>query len=165
VASVPEHINGLQAFETLGKFLEDDGWYPQQLENRTIYSMGFEGKNGRVACYAQIRVDLEQFVFYVMAPAKAQENKRLSVAEFIARANYGLRIGNFELDFEDGEIRYKSSIDFEGVELKPELIKHAIYPAVQTMDRYLPGIMAVIYGNTSPADAVKDIEEPKQAVD
>ena len=23
--------NGLQAFETLGQFLEEDGWYPQQV--------------------------------------------------------------------------------------------------------------------------------------
>ena len=40
----------------------------------------------------------------------------------------------------DGEVRYKSSIDFEGAELTPSLIRNTIYPAVQTMDRYLPGI-------------------------
>jgi hypothetical protein len=31
--------------------------------------------------------------------------ERAPPAEFITRANYGLIIGNFELDFEDGEIR------------------------------------------------------------
>ncbi len=156
--SIPENQNTLQAFETLGKFLTDDGWHPQQLEERTIYRVGVSGENGQMACYAQIRVELEQFLFYAIAPTKAPEDGRLAVAEFITRANYGLRIGNFELDFDDGEVRYKSSMDFEGAMLTPELIKNAIYPAVQTMDRYLPGLMSVFYGSKSAAEAIAEIE-------
>ena len=149
---------GMQAFETLSQFLEEDGWYPQRLDDKTIYRAGFSGKNGQTVCYAQVRVDLEQFLFYVIAPIKAPEEQRQAVAEFITRANYGLRIGNFELDFSDGEVRYKSSIDFEGETLTPGLIKMAIYPAVQTMDRYLPGLMSVIYSNQAPAEAIAEIE-------
>lgn len=155
---VTENANGLQAFDTLGKFLEDDGWFPQQLEGNYMYRVGFSGKNGQVICYAQVRVDLEQLLFYVVAPAKAPEAARVAVAEFITRANYGLRIGNFEMDFSDGEVRYKSSIDFENNSLTASLIKNVIYPAVQTMDHYLPGLMAVIYGGKSAADAVAEIE-------
>jgi hypothetical protein len=154
-----ENENGLRAFQTLGDFLTEDKWHPQQLEDRYIYRMGFSGTNGQVACYAQIRVDLEQFIFYVMCPVKVPEDKRSAMAEFIARANYGLRIGNFELDFSDGEVRYKSSLDFEDVALESQLIHNAIYPAVQTMDRYLPGLMGVIYGNKMPAEAVAEIED------
>ncbi len=150
--------NSLQAFETLGQFLEADDWYPSRLEDRYIYRVGFSGQNGQVACYAQIRVDLEQFMFYVLAPVKAPEEARQAVAEFITRANYGMRIGNFEMDFSDGEVRYKSSLDFEGMTLTPALIKQAIYPAVQTMDRYLSGLMKVIYGSKPPAEAITEIE-------
>ncbi len=150
--------NAQRAFATLGEFLEEDEWYPQRMIDRYIYRMGFSGEHGRVACFAQIRMELEQFLFYVMAPTKAAVEQRLRVAEFITRANYGLRIGNFELDFRDGEVRYKSSLDFEGVELTPALIRNAIYPAVQTMDRYLPGLMSVIYGSTSPEEAIAEIE-------
>ena len=154
----PEQGTALDAFSTLGDFLKDDGWYPQQLEGKQIYRMGFGGHNGQMTCYAQVWDDLEQFVFYVLAPVKAPEALRPAVAEFITRANYGLRIGNFELDYLDGELRYKSSLDFEGVALTPELIINAIYPAVQTMDRYLPGLMEVIYGDRPPAAAVAAIE-------
>jgi hypothetical protein len=153
-----ENTNSLEAFQVLEQFLTEDGWYPQQLEDRMIFRMGFEGSNGRVACYAQIRAELEQLLFYVYAPIKAEEEMRLAVAEYITRANYGLRIGNFEMDFSDGEVRYKSSLDFEDVSLHPEMIKHAIYPAVQTMDRYLPGLMSVIYGAKTPEAAIVDIE-------
>ncbi len=153
-----ENDNGLRAFTTLHQFLEEDGWFPQQLDDKYIYRMGFSGHNGQTVCYAQIRVDLEQFLFYIIAPVKAPEEMCLTVAEFITRANYGLRIGNFEMDFSDGEVRYKSSLDFEGEILTPKLIKMAIYPAVQTMDRYLPGLMSVIDGGQTPAEAIAEIE-------
>jgi hypothetical protein len=153
-----ETTTGQQAFETLGQFLEEDGWNPQQMEERTIYRVGFSGENAQFPCYAQVLVDKEQFLFYAMAPIKAPEEARPAVAEFITRANYGMRIGNFEMDFSDGEVRYKSSLDFEGDELTSELIRHAIYPAVLMMDRYMPGLMGVIHGGKAPADAIAEIE-------
>ncbi len=154
-----EHSNGWRAFTTLTQFLKDDGWYPQQLDEKTIHRVYFAGENGELRCYAQIRVDLEQFLFYVIAPVKAPEDMRAHVAEYIARANYGLRIGNFELDYTDGEVRYKSSVDFEGERLTPQFIKNAMYPAVHTMDFYLPGLLGVMYGNKTPVEAIRDIEE------
>ena len=153
-----EHINGWRAFATLGQFLNDDSWHPQQLEDKTIFRVYYSGDNGDLRCYAQIRVELEQFIFYVVAPVKAPEEVRSSVAEYITRANYGLRIGNFEMDFKDGEIRCKCSIDFEDTNLDPNLIKNIIYPAVHTMDIYLPGLLSVMYGNQSPEQAIADIE-------
>ncbi len=155
---VDENVNGLSAFNTLGSFLEEDGWYPQQLDDRYIYRMGFSGEHGQMACFAQIRLELEQLLFYVLAPVKAPEDRLDEVAEFLTRANYGLRIGNFEMDYNDGEVRYKSSLDFEGEPLSPRLIRNAIYPAVQTLDRYLPGLMQVIYGNRSAQEAIEEIE-------
>ncbi len=74
------------------------------------------------------------------------------MAEFLTRANYGLIIGNFELDFGDGEIRYKTSLDVEGDRLSQASIKQLVYTSVLTMDQYLPGIEAVIkYGMNAEA--------------
>jgi hypothetical protein len=153
-----EMTNGMRGFEAVGAFLEEDSWHPQKLENRTIYRVYFSGNNGDLRCYAQVRTDLEQFLFYVIAPVKAPEPQRAVVAEYLTRANYGLRIGNFEMDYSDGEIRYKSSLDFEGGLLTPPLIKNTIYPAAHTMDFYLPGLLSVMYGNQEPADAIDEIE-------
>ncbi len=158
VGETHQNANGWQAFTTLEEFLHDDGWHPQRLGDKTVFRVYFAGEHGDVRCYAQIRVDLEQFLFYVIAPVKAPEALREPVAEYVARANFGLRIGNFELDYRDGEIRYKSSLDFEGETLTPGLIKRAIYPAVYTMDFYLPGLLAVMYGNQTPAEAIKEAE-------
>ncbi len=151
--------NGVRAFEAVGKFMEEDGWHPQPLDENFVYRAYFVGHNGEVTCFAQVRPDLEQFIFYVVMPVRVPANMRVTVAEYITRANYGLRIGNFEMDFDDGEVRYKSSLDFEGVELTTGLIRNAIYPAVQTMDRYLPGLLSVIFGGKSAEEAILAIEE------
>ena len=156
--SVPPSDNSRRAFDTLGQFLEADGWYPQMIGDKYVYRVGFAGKNGQMTCFATIFEEYEQFLFYAIAPLKVPEAARPAAAEFITRANYGLRIGNFEMDFSDGEVRYKTSLDFEGETLTAGLIKHAIYPAVQTTDRYLPGLMGVIYGDKAPVEAIADVE-------
>lgn len=120
--------------------------------------MGYTGKNGDLRCFATMRVDLEQFIFYATVPIKVPEESRGAMAEFLTRANYGLRIGNFELDYSDGEVRYKSSVDFEDAELTPALIRNVMYPSVQTVDRYLPGILRVTYGGATPLEAIHEIE-------
>jgi len=155
----PLNPNGLQAFSSLGEFLEHDGWYPQQVDGKHIYRTFFSSKHGDFRCFAQIMVNLEQFLFYASAPVRVPEEDRIAVAEFITRANYGIRIGNFEMDYSDGEVRYKTSLDFEGETLSYNLIRHTIYPAVLTLDRYIPGLLSVIYGGMTPFEAIEDIEK------
>lgn len=150
--------NNPSPFSILGQFLEEDGWYPQVMEDRPIYRMYFNGHNGELRCYAQINEELSIFLFYSVATSNVPEERRIAASEYITRANYGLRIGNFELDFSDGEFRFKSSFDFEGETLSTKMLRNAIYPAVQTMDRYLPGMMKVIYGDKPPAEAIAEIE-------
>ena len=144
--------------DAVGHFLEQDDWPLSPIEGRTVYKTGFEGKNGQFTCYAQERTEQDQFVFYSIFPVKAPENKLAEVAEFLTRANYGMIIGNFELDYADGEIRYKTSVDVEDVDLVEPLIRHMIYANVLTMDKYFPGLMRVLYAGIDPVDAIDEVE-------
>jgi len=147
-----------QFFEEIVNFFEEDGWPFVQIEGEPLLQMVFQGENGKWTCYAKARDDPEQFVFYSVCPVNTPDSKRLAVAEFLTRANSGMIIGNFEMDFEDGEIRYKTSIDVEDVSLSCALIKRLVYANVMMMDAYLPGIMSVIYGDVTPVDAIAQIE-------
>jgi hypothetical protein len=147
-----------QFFEEIVNFFEEDGWPFVQIEGEPLLQMVFQGENGKWTCYAKARDDQEQFVFYSVCPVNTPDSKRLAVAEFLTRANSGMIIGNFEMDFEDGEIRYKTSIDFEDDSLSCAQIKRLVYANVMMMDAYLPGIMSVIYGDVRPVDAIAQIE-------
>jgi len=147
-----------QIFDTVIKFFTDDDWSFAKVQGEPTLRMLFQGKNGTWTCYARTRVEQLQFVFYSICPVKVPKPKRRALGELIARANYGMIIGNFELDFVDGEIRYKTSIDVEGSTLTFPLIKRLVYTNVMMMDEYLPGITAVTKGEASPEDAIAQIE-------
>ena len=80
------------------------------------------------------------------------------ISELLTRANYGLNIGNFEMDFSDGEVRYKTSINVEGGQLTTTIVKKLVYANVLTLDKYFPSIMKVIYADIPPDEAIALIE-------
>ncbi len=147
-----------QIFNVMIAFFEEDDWSFQWMEGLPVLSMGFTGRSGKWMCYAQAREQQEQFVFYSVCPLNAPRERMTAIAEFVTRANYGMIIGNFEVDYADGEIRYKTSIDVEGDRLTSPLVKQMVYANVLIMDRYLPGLMSVIYGNASPIEEIDKIE-------
>jgi hypothetical protein len=147
-----------ELFDVIVGFFEEDGWPFTPVEGQTTLRTAFQGENGQWACYGLAREEQHQFVFYSVCPVNAAADSRPAMAEFLTRANYGLFIGNFEMDWTDGEIRYKTGIDVEGDRLSQALVQGTVYANVMIMDRYLPGIMKVLYGNLSPAEAVAEVE-------
>jgi hypothetical protein len=147
-----------EMFDVINKFFTDNEWYFMRLDDRPVLQMGFQGKNGKWTCYASVDEEQRIFFFYSVCPIVIPEENRPAVAEFTTRANYGMKIGNFELDYNDGEVRYKTSVDVDNVPFVPQLISNMVYANVWTMDRYLPGILSVVYGNTLPQEAIAKVE-------
>lgn len=148
-----------QIFETMLKFFEQDEWTVSKIDNRPILQMRFEGNHGKWQCFAHAKEEKQQFLFYSICLSKVPTERRQALAEFLTRANFGLLMGNFELDFEDGEIRFKTSIDVENFSLSPEIVKQYVYTNVLMMDCYLSGILAVIADEVSPKEAITRIEK------
>jgi hypothetical protein len=132
-------------------------WPFEEAPGRPVLRLGFEGEAGRWVCYAQAKDDVQQFLFYSVAPSPVPEELRGAVAEYLTRVNMHLSVGNFEMDFEDGEVRFRTSIDVEGDRLTAPLVRSLAVANVVTMDRYLPGLAAVVAG-TGPAEALAAID-------
>ncbi|HQZ70281.1 MAG TPA: YbjN domain-containing protein [Anaerolineae bacterium] len=149
----------LQAFID---FFTDDDWRFDRSEQKPILRLSFQGRSGHTwNCFAQSRMgeNTEQAIFYSVAPIKVPEIKRQDIAEYLTRANYGMVMGNFEMDYSDGEIRYKTSVDLAGgSQLTMLLTKPLVYTNVLMMDKYLPGVMEVLYAEVSPEQAIRKIE-------
>ena len=108
---------GSELFERLKRFFEEDEWHPQPIEGQEALQMGFNGKNGRWRCIAAAFKEQEQVTFYAILDTQVPFARRRLAGEYLTRANYGLRLGNFEMDFDDGEVRCRAGIDVEGGEL------------------------------------------------
>lgn len=145
-------------YETLLDFFTVDDWPFTPIEGQTAVRTGYRTDAASWNCYAQVKEDKAQIFFYSICPMAAPEDKRGAVAEFITRANYGMPIGNFEMDYGDGEIRFKTSVDVEGVEINTTLLYNLVYANIWAMDQYLPGILAVLYGNLTPVESIEQVE-------
>jgi len=140
-------------------FLEGQGWAHERLPGRTVMSFPFQGDEERWVCYAEAQEEHQRVIFYSACPFNIPSEQRLAAAEFITRVNYGLIIGNFELDLDDGELRFKTSLDVKGATLTPALVERAVVPNLHAMNTYLAGLMAIVGGKfDTPARLVADIE-------
>lgn len=146
-------------FEAVTTYLEVDEWPIHQIGDTPSYSMTFQGQNGRWTCIAQVVEEDRLLIFYSACPAKTPESELMAVAEYLTRANYNLLLGNFEMNFEDGDIRYKTSISIPEHDMGAMTIGKLIYTNVLTMDRHLPSLLAVINGSLSPLEAINQLPD------
>ncbi len=87
------------------------------------------------------------------------------MAQFLARANFGLRSGKFELDLDDGTLRFQSGLILEDTELTEALITRHCYNNVNTMSQYFSAIMKVMFGGCTPEEAVSKAEGQEEEVE
>lgn len=80
------------------------------------------------------------------------------LCEYITRANYGLNIGNFEMDHSDGELRYKVSINCVDALPGEDALDDLLTMPVSMFNKYGNGMLAVSMGMMSPADACRQAE-------
>jgi hypothetical protein len=145
-------------FDVVCEFFAANDWPTNVVADESIVYAVYQGENGRYDCLAGVRDEAGQFLFYSVCPVPVGEDRRAAVAEFVARANYDMVLGNFELDFDDGEIRYKTSAPIEGAQLSPAIVALLVLVNLKTMDQYMPGILSVLHGGISPRDAIEKIE-------
>lgn len=117
------------------------------------------GENGAWAVYAVARENDQRCTIYSQVAWSTPEEFRPAMAEAITRINFGLPLGNFELDYADGEVRFKTSIDVTGTRLTTQLFEDLFEPNLTTMDLYLPALEAVRDGRMTPENAVRMVED------
>jgi hypothetical protein len=147
-----------EIIDVIKQYCEEDGIKYRQMDERTILA-GFQGRNFSYQLHAREREGQQQAIFISVAPVKVQPELRSLVAEYLCRANFGLILGNCELDFETGEVRYKTSVDVEGGALTTAMVKTLLHVNLSTIDKYAKGLIGILYRGLSPAQAIAEIEE------
>ena len=124
---------------------------------RAVY--GIKAKFGHADVFFHAYKD--RLVIHIMIPLNAGEEERAKVGEFLLRANYGLKVGCFDFDFNDGEISYRMSIYCGNKEFTPptyEQIDFAVVVGLSMVDRYGDALVKVMFGLVEPIDAIAAVE-------
>jgi hypothetical protein len=137
-------------YPVLEATLEAAGW--EELDRRPdrgLIVFPVTGDNGEWTAAAQAREADRQAFVYSIAREHVPEDRRTEAALLVARLNWGLALGTFELDLDDGQIRLRTSIDVGESDLTEALVKPLLLSNLTLMDHYLPAIDAVARGATA----------------
>lgn len=140
-------------------YLKSKDWQFSELQDKKIVLFGISGENGNFQCIADVNEDEKKFIFYSVCGANAPIEKRSEVLDLLNRLNYNFFLGHFEMDSDDGEIRYKASLLYGFITPNDDIIEQIMMTSIITMDSNLPAIMGVMFGGLTPTQAIEAIEK------
>ena len=149
--------------DVIEDWLKEEDWKYEVLDDGSVIKTGLSGLDcmwGKVQLLCFLKDD--HVTCYAIAPINVPENSRAAVAEALTRANYGLDRGNYEMDFSDGEVRFKSQVSEADLEADPkEATMLLIFLGISMIQRYGDAIMKVMLG-TNPKEAIEAAEKKKE---
>lgn len=155
-------FDGIKSF--LQTHFEADGL--EREDDEDMLSFRLEDEEGHEwGCLALAEEQSEQVIFYSVMLENASPEHMDQVVRFVTLANYGMQVGNFELDLEDGEVRFKTSVDVEGIELSEGLLRNMVELNIMMMGLYYDGLLAVMRGGMTADQAIAEIEDDEDEGD
>jgi hypothetical protein len=125
--------------------------------------LGIEGANLRWRCLA-CEDDSGRFVFVSLIPIKVPEARRPACAELLCRINARVGPGHFDLDFNDGELAFRTVVPvIKKGRLSAEMIADIIQGHQVVVDCFIPAITSVVYAGQSPEKALALLDEPTES--
>jgi hypothetical protein len=153
-------------FDFVTAYLDDEEWrYEIIAEGQTVLA-SVRGDNGTWSIAIEVGKDADdrRILVHSIFPVRTPQARRVAVAELIARINFSLIIGNFELDMNDGEIRFKTSLNLADGRLTRAMFECLLLSNFSMMDEYWQNIMSVAYGGLESANLVEAIAEGAKSV-
>lgn len=157
-----ERIYSKSIANAIKNFLTEDDWKYVFDERAGLFkfALSMKGKIKQVNFFVAVKDD--EYIVYALSllGADVDDKKMMTeMAEFVCRVNYGVKNGNFEFDMDDGEIRFKSFVDCDGIIPTMEIIKNSLQCPAVMFDRYAAGIVDIVFRNSSAKEAFKKCRE------
>ena len=103
-----------------------------------------------------------EFAVFGIPNMNADENTKNTVMEYITKINLGMRNGNFLLNPENGEVRYRTYVNARGIDTIPnDVIGETILVPAMMIDRYGNGLAALMMGYSDPDTEIANAHKIK----
>lgn len=148
--------------DAIQEFLHDDDWhYTFREEKGTFhFSLSTRSRLNTVDYFIAVREDHYRVLCVSPLSVNTDDAQELArMAEFITRANYGMTRGCFEMDYRDGEIRFRMTVDCDGDAVPTqEIVKNSVYVPASMFNRYGSGMVHTMFSDLNPAAIVRACE-------
>ncbi|NRB75592.1 MAG: hypothetical protein HRU46_14615 [Verrucomicrobiales bacterium] len=128
-----------ELFATVLSTFETNGWNYSEVSGREVIRAGFEAHHTRVNLHVQVFEPLAAISVVAESPNQVTDPaKRERLVELIMRVNKTLTVGNFELDWDTGQLMFRATNLFATPQGEPSIIQGLVHNAVGEMDRIAP---------------------------
>ncbi len=152
------NATGRPMLDLVLQFCQEDQWIYQKMEKKPAIRAGYRGEHGTWIVYASVDEENRILTFYSLLGLNIPPGNRAAVGEYLTRVNYILRVGNFEMDLDTGDVRFRTSLEAPESDPSLAMVRRLAYANVQTIDHYFPGVLAVVHSGLSPEAALARIE-------
>lgn len=150
--------------QAVNRFVKATGWEWQERNDKRGMRTFITGDNGVWPVVVDWNEDEDLFTCYCICSTHAPAEVRPAVAEYLTRTNWRLCLCNFEMDYRDGEIRLRMGLPLRKDSPSQTMIRDIVLSSNAIMDRYLPGLMKVIFGGATAEEAFRQaLETPVEA--
>jgi len=143
-----------------GQLLTERGMTFSRHASLPLLILRFTHERGQWGTFVEVQESPPRIAIYSGYPQKASSGARRAMAEFLTRANHGLSVGNFELDLDDGAVRFKTSVELADVALTAALLDRLLTVNLSETARHLDAIVGIASGALSANDAVARLAAP-----
>jgi hypothetical protein len=145
-------------FKKVLKYLEKENLkYRLSEKDKHIAVLGIATNNAKFHCLIKTEETDSALVFLSIFPINTPEKMRFNMAELLLRLNYTLFLGCFEMDFEDGEIRFKTSIICESAGLTDSILDPIVSANIDAMDKHFDLLNTFINQKITMQEAIARI--------
>lgn len=121
-------------------YLDSKGYAWEFVDGLICFSV--QGDFGKYPVFVMVKGDM--MVTIAKSPFYVPDVKCLEMAHFLHLANFGMLLGNFEMDCDEGDIRFKTCLFLPGqTPSNPCIARYVFTPAIM-LEKYAPGVKAIL---------------------
>lgn len=130
------HAAVLNAFKSMG-------WHYRPVEGREVIEADFEAHHAKIPLHVQTFGDAHMITVVSNASFQVPATHRPKVAELLMRANKDLTLGNFEMEWDLGQVMFRATNIFATNRHDERIIAGLVHASVAEMDRLTPFLSEV----------------------
>lgn len=146
--------------EAVVDYLEEKKW--PYIDKENIFKVDVEGDDCVWQSFINVEEDIESVVYYGVFPNRVPEEKFDMIEAVIGSLNLGFKFGNFELNKQGGELRYKTYQMFpEGDYDKKMFLENLFLSNIYAMDQTIGVLQKSIFTDMNIEELIVALDQSK----
>lgn len=120
------------------------GWLYRKVPEHSVIEADFEAHHTKIPLHVQVFGETHIITVVSNSTLRVPPTHRLPVCELLMRTNKDLNLGNFELEWDSGQVMFRVTNVFPPNRHDSRIIASLVHSAVAEMDRLTPFLGEII---------------------